>query len=58
VSKSPSRSRLAALSYMQGGITLADAGAPFRVSPKTVSWAVTRIRKEQRDVTPEDEVTL
>jgi hypothetical protein len=43
---------------MQGGITLADAGAPFRVSPKTVSWAVTRIRKEQRDVTPEDEVTL
>ncbi len=50
-------SRRAAMYYMEGGVTLKHAASRYGVSHQTVGAVVFQIRKEQRDATPEDEVT-
>ena len=52
-----SPSRRAAIRYLQGDITMSEAGGLYGVTVGCVGAAVFVIRKEQRDVTPEDEVT-
>lgn len=52
-----SPSRRAALFYLQGGISLREAGGRFGVSAHSVHGVVQRMRLEGLGSWPEDEVT-